>query len=74
MGAQPIFVDVSPISLSLCPKAVEQYLEEHAELTPNGCFHKKTKQRIKAVVPMHTFSTLLSLMSYLSYAKNGIYL
>nr|ELR5257569.1 LegC family aminotransferase [Providencia rettgeri] len=55
MGAQPIFVDVSPISLSLCPKAVEQYLEEHAELTPNGCFHKKTKQRIKSVVPMHTF-------------------
>ncbi len=55
MGAEPIFVDVSPISLGLCPKAVDAYLMEHAELRESGCFHKKTGQRIKAVVPMHTF-------------------
>nr|WP_086939815.1 LegC family aminotransferase [Thaumasiovibrio occultus] len=55
MGAEPIFVDVSPVSLGLCPKALERYLEEHAELTEQGCFHKGRKQRIKAVVPMHTF-------------------
>lgn len=55
MGAEPIFVDVSPVSLGLCPKAVDSYLEENAKLTDEGCFHKKTGQRIKAVVPMHTF-------------------
>ncbi|WP_162047394.1 LegC family aminotransferase [Vibrio taketomensis] len=55
MGAEPIFVDVSPMSLGLCPKALEHYLEEHAEITEQGCFHKGRKQRIKAVVPMHTF-------------------
>lgn len=55
MGAEPIFVDVSPVSLGLCPKAVESYLMEHAELTERGCLHKQTGQRIKAVVPMHTF-------------------
>ncbi|MFB2754186.1 LegC family aminotransferase [Shewanella xiamenensis] len=55
MGAQPIFVDVSPVSLGLCPKAVENYLVENAELTERGCVHKQTGQRIKAVVPMHTF-------------------
>lgn len=55
MGAQPIFVDVSPMSLGLCPKAVENYLVENAELTERGCVHKQTGQRIKAVVPMHTF-------------------
>lgn len=55
MGAEPIFVDVSPVSLGLCPKALERYLEEHAELAEQGCFHKGRKQRIKAVVPMHTF-------------------
>ncbi|NLS13563.1 LegC family aminotransferase [Vibrio sp. SM6] len=55
MGAEPIFVDVSPVSLGLCPNALERYLEEHAELTEQGCFHKGRKQRIKAVVPMHTF-------------------
>lgn len=55
MGAEPIFIDVSPVSLGLCPKAVERYLAEHAEVTERGCVHKQTGQRIKAVVPMHTF-------------------
>ena len=55
MGAEPIFVDVSTISLGLCPKAVEAYLDEYADLTANGCLHKASGRRIKAVVPMHTF-------------------
>lgn len=55
MGAAPVFVDVSPNSYGLCPKAADAYLTEHAELTDEGCFHKKTGQRIKAIVPMHTF-------------------
>ncbi|EPW8797403.1 LegC family aminotransferase [Morganella morganii] len=55
MGAQPVFVDISPVSLGLSPKAAEEYLQEYAELTEHGCFHKVTKRRIKALVPMHTF-------------------
>ncbi|MFD0950040.1 LegC family aminotransferase [Paraperlucidibaca wandonensis] len=55
MGAQPAFVDVSPISLGLCPKALELFLDEYAVLTETGPVHKATKQRIKAVIPMHTF-------------------
>ncbi|EOX4927853.1 LegC family aminotransferase [Vibrio alginolyticus] len=55
MGAEPIFLDVSPVSLGLCPKAVGAFLEENAEVTDAGCIHKKTGRRIKAVVPMHTF-------------------
>lgn len=55
MGAEPIFLDVSPVSLGLCPKAVDAFLEENAEVTDAGCIHKKTGKRIKAVVPMHTF-------------------
>ncbi|MGI9887667.1 LegC family aminotransferase [Vibrio chagasii] len=55
MGAEPIFVDVSPVSLGLCPKAVDAFLTEHAEVTKTGCIHKNTGKRIKAVVPMHTF-------------------
>lgn len=55
MGAEPIFVDVSPVSLGLCPKAVDAFLKENAELIDTGCIHKKSGRRIKAVVPMHTF-------------------
>ncbi|MCV5926276.1 DegT/DnrJ/EryC1/StrS family aminotransferase, partial [Escherichia coli] len=52
MGAEPIFLDVSPISLGLCPKAVDEFLNEYAEVTETGCIHKTTGKRIKAVVPM----------------------
>ena len=55
MGAEPAFVDVSPISLGLCPKALSVFLEQHAVLTETGPVHKITKQRFQAVVPMHTF-------------------
>lgn len=59
IGAEPIFVDVSPISVGLCPKAVDAFLSEHAELRELGrqswSYLKKTGQRIRAVVPMHTF-------------------
>lgn len=55
MGAEPIFVDVSPVSLGLCPKAVDAFLNEYAEIAEAGCIHKQTGKRIKAVVPMHTF-------------------
>lgn len=55
MGAEPIFVDVSSASLGLCPKAMDQYLLQNAEVTEKGCIHKQTGKRIRAVVPMHTF-------------------
>ncbi|ELH0904922.1 LegC family aminotransferase [Vibrio vulnificus] len=55
MGAEPIFVDVSPVSLGLCSKAMDAFLEENAQVTEEGCIHKQTGRRIKAVVPMHTF-------------------
>jgi len=56
MGAEPIFVDVSKISLGLCPKATEAYLAQNAELNNEGhCVNKQTGQIIRAVIPMHTF-------------------
>ena len=56
MGAEPIFVDVSRVSLGLCPKATQEYLETNTKLNSDGeCIHKSTGQRVKAVVPMHTF-------------------
>ncbi|HDR2707098.1 LegC family aminotransferase [Enterobacter mori] len=55
LGAEPVFTDVSPISLGLCPVALENWLSENTELTEQGCVHRKTRQVVRAVVPMHTF-------------------
>ena len=55
LGAEPVFTDVSPVSLGLCPKALDNWLNENTELTEQGCVHRKTRQVVRAVVPMHTF-------------------
>ncbi|NVK31271.1 MAG: LegC family aminotransferase [Gammaproteobacteria bacterium] len=55
LGAEPIFVDVSKVSMSLCPVALDNYLSENAYRNESGCFHKTDHRRISAVVPMHTF-------------------
>ncbi|MBA6353607.1 LegC family aminotransferase [Colwellia sp. BRX9-1] len=56
MGAEPVFVDVSKVSLGLCPKALHAYLEDNAFINNDGlCQDKATKKFYRAVVPMHTF-------------------
>ncbi|MED1801452.1 LegC family aminotransferase [Brevibacillus porteri] len=54
-GAIPHFVDCHEETLGLDPRKLELYLQEIAEVRPEGCFNKQTGKRIKAVVPMHTF-------------------
>lgn len=55
MGVEPLFCDISMTSLGLCPKAVDEYLTDHAYLKNTNCYHKNTHQIIKAIIPMHTF-------------------
>ena len=54
-GAIPHFVDSEESTLGLDPNKLGRYLEGIAEVRAEGCFNKKTRRRIKAVVPMHTF-------------------
>ena len=54
-GATPHFVDSDEATLGLDPQKLGLYLQEIAEIRPEGCFNKKTGRRIKAVLPMHTF-------------------
>jgi len=70
MGAEPAFVDVSPVSLGLCPKALAAFLDEHAILTEHGAVLKTTKQRIKAIVPMHTFGHPVELDELVLICRN----
>ena len=54
-GANPVFVDVDLDTMGLSSQAVEQFLLENAELRENGCFNKKTGNKISACIAMHTF-------------------
>jgi len=54
-GATPHFVDSEEKTLGLDPEKLSTYLNDIAEVRPEGCTNKKTGHRIKAVMPMHTF-------------------
>lgn len=54
-GASPIFLDVDIDTMGLSPDAVSRFLEEFGELREEGCFNKKTGNKISACLPMHTF-------------------
>ena len=56
LGASPIFIDISLDSLGLDPAAVLEFLEANASIDDDGnCVFKESGQKIKAIVPMHTF-------------------
>ena len=55
MGVTPAFVDVSKNTMGLCPRALEIFLGENAVIKENQAYLKKSRKRIGAVVPMHTF-------------------
>lgn len=54
-GAIPHFIDSEERTLGVDPVALSAWLEEIAELRPDGCYNRQTGRRIKAMVPMHTF-------------------
>ena len=53
--ATPVFLDVDKDTMGLSPGAVNNFLEEYGELRDDGCYNKKTGNRIAACLPMHTF-------------------
>jgi perosamine synthetase len=55
-GASPIFIDVDLDTMGLSPTAVQDFLQENAELRDDGfCYNIKTGKKICACLPMHTF-------------------
>lgn len=54
-GAIPHFVDSEERTLGIDSKKLSNYLLDVSEVRSDGCFNKRTRRRIKAVMPMHTF-------------------
>lgn len=54
-GANPVFLDIDDDTLGLSPESLQKFLEENCYIKNKVCIHRKTKKRISACVPMHTF-------------------
>jgi perosamine synthetase len=55
IGAHPVFIDVDRDTLGLSPEKLDYFLSNNSELINGECINKRTKRRIKVVMPMHTF-------------------
>ena len=53
--AIPVFIDVDLDTMGFSPKALEIFLDKNAERRDDGCYNKKTGNKISACLPMHTF-------------------
>ena len=53
--AKPVFLDVDRDTLGMSPESLEQFLIKNTYTKKSQIFNKKTKKRISACVPMHTF-------------------
>ena len=70
-GAEPVFVDISRESLSLCPEKLAQFLSDNTVLDDNGkCIHLSTRKPIKGIVVVHTFGHPALLDELLQVANN----
>lgn len=56
LGAEPVFIDVDRATLGLSPRALDNWLEEHAFVDDDGlCRSRADNKIVRACVPMHTF-------------------
>lgn len=55
-GAEPVFTDVDRHTLGLSPRAMDEWLHNHAQLDEDGvCRTRADKLVVRACLPMHTF-------------------
>jgi perosamine synthetase len=68
-GATPHFVDSELETLGIDPLKLEKYLEKITIKKGKFYFNKKTKKRIKAIMPVHIFGNICQIDKILKIAK-----
>ena len=68
-GATPHFVDSELETLGIDPIKLEKYLEKITIKKGKFYFNKKTKRRIKAILPVHIFGNICKIDKILEIAK-----
>ena len=68
-GATPHFVDSELETLGIDPQKLEKYLEKITIKKDKFYYNKKTKKRIKAIIPVHIFGNICQIDKILKIAK-----
>lgn len=54
-NATPHFIDIEEKTLGIDPSKLENYLSRITKIVGSECINKKTKKKIKAIIPVHMF-------------------
>jgi perosamine synthetase len=68
-GAIPHFVDSETETLGIDPLKLEKYLEKITIKKGKFYFNKKTKRKIRAIIPVHVFGNICQIDKILKIAK-----
>lgn len=55
IGANPVFIDVDIDTMGMSPKSLIKFLQNNTYCKNGSLYNKKTKKKITACVPMHTY-------------------
>ena len=55
LGAHPVFVDIEPESLGICPRILEEYLKTNYHIVEGLTLNRHTGRRLSAVIVVHVF-------------------
>ena len=69
-GAKPVFLDVDLDTMGLSPVSIQNFLEEYGEIREEGCYNKKTGNKIAACLPMHTFGFAVKIDELIKTCNN----
>ncbi|MBN1434914.1 DegT/DnrJ/EryC1/StrS family aminotransferase [Candidatus Fermentibacterales bacterium] len=61
IGAKPVFVDIDEATFNISPRAMEEWLEDSADMEGAGAFNKVSGRRITAMVPVHLFGQMCNM-------------
>jgi dTDP-4-amino-4,6-dideoxygalactose transaminase len=58
VGARPLFCDIDRATFNLSPAALEQLVDQHCEQRGSEWYNRRTRGRIKALMPVHLYGQL----------------
>lgn len=69
-GAIPVFVDVDLDTMGLSADSLKKFLQNYGDLREDGCYNRKTGNKIAACLPMHTFGFPVRIQEIIDVCKD----
>ncbi|MEP7263422.1 MAG: LegC family aminotransferase [Bacteroidota bacterium] len=69
VGAKPLLVDIDPETWQMDIPLLERYLGQNTEVRNNNCYHIRSGERIKAIMPVHVLGNMCDMNAVMALAE-----